>query len=248
MLGIPSPGEGYLHVDQYLGHVELRYPDGRVMPMDQWPIARAVRGEMVSGLEAVLVRRDGSRSNLLYSTSMVRDEQGRVRLAMSIYRDITPIRELEQAREEFISVVAHDLRSPLTVITGFAGLLQRLPPAQHGQQQEQKAVGTILSSARRLEKMVADLLDASRIEASRLVLAKEPVELARLVHEVVERMAETTQEHPVRVEVLGEIPVLQADPARLEQLLVNLLSNAVKYSYPASEIVVELQPRSEGGR
>ncbi|MHB8991097.1 MAG: ATP-binding protein, partial [Chloroflexota bacterium] len=245
ILGLSPPAEGPFHLEDYVRGISLHYPDGRSMPADQWPIARAVHGEVVSGVEAVLAQPSGRRLNLLFSSGVVRDEQGRVRLAMSIFRDITPIRELERTREEFISVVAHDLRSPLTVITGFAGLLQRLPADQHGQEREARAVESILVSARRLEKMVADLLDASRIEARRLSLELQPVELPKLVREVVERMAETTRGHPVQVKVYGELPILQADPGRLEQVLSNLLSNAAKYSYPDSEIVVEVRLRPE---
>ncbi len=228
----------------YAGRFGVRYLDNRSVPSEQFPLARAVRGEAISGEELILVRPDGRRLHLLFSTSAVRDEEGRVALAMSIYRDITPIRLLEQAREEFISVVAHDLRSPLTLIPGFAGLLQRLPPEQHGRTQERKAVESILSSAKRLERMVADLLDASRIESNRLTLAKEPVDLPRLVEELVERTAEITKGHPVRIDVHGPVPAVLADPTRLEQVLVNLLSNAAKYSFPRCEILLELQPRA----
>lgn len=242
IIGLPTAAEGPFSLEDYASRISLCYLDGRPMPLDQWPISRAIRGEAVSGQEVILVQPNGKRLHLLSSTGMVRDEQGRVRLAMSIFRDITPIRELERAREEFISVVAHDLRSPLTVITGFAGLLQRLPPGQHGKVQETRAVESILVSAKRLDKMVADLLDASRIEASRLVLTKETIDLPRLIHEVVERTAEITRGHPVRLETAGVIREILADPARLEQVLTNLLSNAAKYSYPGSEIVVKVEP------
>jgi PAS domain S-box-containing protein len=225
------------------GIIELRRTDGSPLGVDQWPMSRAMRGELFSGEEAVQVRMDGSSRNLLFSSGVVCDDRGNVQLSMTLFRDITSIRELEQTREEFISVVAHDLRSPLTVIAGFAGLLQRLPLERHGQSQEQRAIVGILSSSKRLEKMVADLLDASRIEASRLVIAKEVVELPKLVQEVVERVAYTLDGHPIRVEVEGAIPPFEADPSRLEQLLVNLLTNAGKYSFPDTEIVVKLESR-----
>jgi len=225
---------------------DFRDLDGRPIPFEQLPITRVLRGETFSGEEVVFLRPDGRKFHLLFGTSVVRDEKGGVRLAVNVYADITRIRELEQAREEFISVIAHDLRTPITVITGFAGILQRLRPVQHGQAQERKAVESILISAKGLEKMVGDLLDASRIEARRLILSKERLDLPRLVREVVERTAEITRGHPVRVEVRGEVPTLVADPARLEQVLVNLLSNAAKYSYPDSEVLVEVEPGPEG--
>lgn len=239
---VPAPGTS---LDQFTGKIELCYPDGRPLLHEQWPIVRAVRGELFSGEEAILRRPDGSSSNLLFSSGVVRGESGRVRLAISIYRDITPIREMERAREEFISVIAHDLRSPLTVISGFAGILQRIPVEQRGRQQEQRALDSILTSARRLERMVADLLDASRIEARRLVLSKEPVDLPRLVHEVADRSVELMREHQLRIEVHGVVPAVEADPARLEQVLVNLISNAAKYSFANTEILLEVERRPE---
>ncbi len=242
----PSPEvEGEQHWTEYAGRFGVRYPDNRSVPSDQFPLARAVRGETVSGEELILVGQDGRRIFLLFSTSVVWDDEGQVRLAMSIYRDITPIRLLEQAREEFISLVAHDLRSPLTVIKGFAALLERMPPEEHGRPKERKAVESIMSSARRLETMVADLLDASRIESDRLSLAKEPVDLPKLMKEVVERTEELTRGHPVRVGIQDPVPPVRADPVRLEQVLVNLLSNAAKYSFPGSPILVEIQPQPE---
>ena len=242
ILGIGTDWQGR-HLEEFRERLNYTRPDGSVATFDDWPIVRVLRGEILHSEEMVLSRSDGKQLYLLFSTGLVRGSEGAIRLAMSIFRDITPIRELERAREEFISVVAHDLRSPLTVITGFAGLLQRLRPEQHGQPQEQKAVISILTSARRLDKMVGDLLDASRIEASRLVLAKEAVDLAALLPEVAERSEEVTTGHSVRVEIHGEIPTIQADPARLEQILVNLLTNAAKYSFPETEIMLEVEPR-----
>jgi len=242
ILGVRPEWVGRRLVD-YEELIRFHRPDDREIPPDEWPLRKALRGETIQGEEMVVVRPDGTRANILVSTSVVRGEDGAVRLAMSIYRDISPIRELERTREEFISVVAHDLRSPLTVITGFIGLLQRLPPEQHGSPQEQRALASILNAAKRLDRMVGDLLDASRIEASRLSLTKERVDLPALVREVVERSFEITKGHPLKVEVRGDIPEVEADPARLEQVLTNLLSNAAKYSYPGTEILTELESR-----
>ena len=225
--------------------IELRQTDGSLLPVDRWPMSRAIRGELFRGAEVVQVSADGTTRNLLFSSGVVRDETGGVQLSMTLFRDITPIRERERAREEFISVVAHDLRSPLTVITGFAGLLLRLPAERHVQPQERRAAESILASSKRLERMVGDLMDASRIEASRLVISMERIELPKLVQEVVDRVADTLGGHQVRVKVLGNIPPLQADPSRLEQLLVNLLSNAGKYSFPNTEILLTIGLREK---
>lgn len=231
----------YGHVSELM-RLDLRYPDGRPIPPEELPIDRALRGETFSGLESVYTAPDGKRYHLRFGGSAVRDRAGRVVLAVTVYHDVTSIRELERQREEFISVIAHDLRGPITVIAGYAELLARLPPEGHNTERERKAINTISASLQRLNRMVADLLDASRIEAKRLSLAKEKVDLPQFVREVVERGAKLTEGHPVRVEMRGIVPLAQADPARLEQILLNLLTNAAKYSYPETEILVEIEP------
>ncbi len=222
----------------------LYRPTGEPYPPEDMPLARSLlRGETVAAEEMLMRRPSGREVNLLVHSAPLKDAEGRLVGAVASFQDITPIKELERAREEFISVVAHDLRSPLTVITGYAGMLLRSLPARA--RGERRAAEGILSSARRLEKMVADLLDASRIEARRLKLECQPVELPRLVREVVERAAEITQGHPVRVQVHGKVPGVEADPSRLEQVLVNLLSNAAKYSFPDTGILVEVEGRPQ---
>jgi len=225
--------------------IDLRYPDGRPLPTEKWPAVRALRGETFLQQEVVSLRPDGSRLSLLYAGSAVRDDEGRVVMAVTVYHDITPIRELERQREEFISVVAHDLRGALTVIQGYAGHMVRVAERQSLPEQIRRSLEEISVSSRRMGRMISDLLDVSRIEAHRLALLKKPVDLSSLVQAIVHRSAELLKGHPVRVEVHGQVPIVEADPDRIEQVLSNLLSNAGKYSYPDSEITIEIAPRPE---
>ncbi|MBI2883084.1 MAG: hypothetical protein HY675_27970 [Chloroflexi bacterium] len=151
--------------------------------------------------------------------------------------------ELNRLREEFISVVSHDLRTPITTIKLGAGYLKHLPAGGHGTDREGAVVRSIETSAKSLSRMVEDLLDASRIEAKRLTLERERVDLRQLVLEVVDRAAEATKGHQVVVDIPEAMPPVEADPGRVEQILVNLLSNAGKYSYPGTEIRVGAQTR-----
>ncbi|TAK32161.1 MAG: GAF domain-containing protein [Chloroflexota bacterium] len=164
--------------------------------------------------------------------------EDRQQLAAALQRE----QELERQREEFVSVVAHDLRGPITVISGFAELLLRQSPEQHGGPREEKALANIAASAERLKRMVSDLLDASRLEARRLELKRQKVDLARLMQDVVERVAELTKGHEVEVVCCEGLPPVDADPERVEQILSNLLSNAAKYSYPETPILVRVTP------
>ena len=152
---------------------------------------------------------------------------------------------LLEKMEEFTSIVAHDLRAPVTVIQGFAELLRRDAEAHKAAPPLLRGLENIRTAARQLNKMVDDLLDVSRIECNRLRLERRPLDLAVFVPEVVERVAELTRDHPVAVEVQRPLSVVHADPSRIEQVLTNLLSNAAKYSPPGRGIAVRVA-RDEG--
>ena len=153
--------------------------------------------------------------------------------------------EFDRLREEFISMVAHDLRTPLTAIVGWADVLRRSLHDRPELDLEQKAIQHLHSSARRLDVMVGDLLDASRIETRRLQVTKEPIDLGELVPEVVERLTEVTQGRPVQIAESGVGLTVRADPRRIEQILGNLLSNAAKYGQSGTEIIVRVWSQKE---
>lgn len=233
---MPDLGAGY----------ELRRQDGVPYTCESLPLSRTLRyGEEVVGEEAVLVWPDGQTQHLLVNTAPLRDDQGRVTEALVAFEDITRLKEHERLREEFVSVIAHDLRAPLQVISGYAQFLESLPDAQRGSQREQRALAAIRTSTLRLSRMVGDLLDASRIVAHRLRLERSEVALSSLVQDTIEQLVDLLKEHPVRIDVRNEIPTVTADASRIEQVLTNLLTNAAKYSPEGApiEIVVEHRDR-----
>jgi signal transduction histidine kinase len=156
------------------------------------------------------------------------------------------MQELEQLREEWIALIAHDFRQPITTIVGYADVLARhadeFPPATR------TPIDHIVTSARQLGRMVTDLLDASRIETRRLSLRRQPVELVPLVRGVVERLRQATEGHPVRLQTSGPISQLELDPVRIEQVLSNLLSNAAKYGAPDSDILLTIEQQDTAVR
>jgi len=153
--------------------------------------------------------------------------------------------ELERLREESLSMIAHDLRSPIDAINLGALALQRLIERGNWADVDRafRLLGNMKTNVNRLDRMVTDLFDTSRIDAHRLTIETEPVELGSLVRDVVTRAAAATTDHPVKTSVPESLPMVVADPARLEQVLVNLLSNAAKYSTPGSEIQLEAVAR-----
>jgi signal transduction histidine kinase len=159
--------------------------------------------------------------------------------------------DLERRREEFISVVAHDLRSPLHSIHLSTELLEaRLGEmgeeiaAKH-RQRATELLQNIRTGAGGLERMICDLLDASRIETRMLALEACDIDVRPLVGGIVDRASKTTAGHAVRLVVPDILPKIHVDAMRVEQVLVNLLSNAAKYSTPSTEIVIEATQHRE---
>lgn len=140
-----------------------------------------------------------------------------------------------------MAVVAHELRQPLTVISGYASLLARSLEPQDPTLARQAE--HIRASTRQLQRLVGDLLDVSRLKTGTLEIRPQRVDLAELVAEVAERSAALLAGHSVRIKVRDPLPPVEADPGRLEQVLDNLLANAATYGSPDTEILVELSSR-----
>ncbi|MBI3977741.1 MAG: PAS domain S-box protein [Chloroflexi bacterium] len=222
-------------------------PDGTPLAQAELASTRALRGQTVQE-EQIIRRPDGGTVPVLVSAGPMHDAAGNVVGAVVVLEDITVLKELERLREEWMAVIAHDLQQPITAIGGYAALAAGLAEQRGAGAQEQSYLEHIVTSTRRLSRMIADLLDVSRIEVGRLPLERQPVDLPALVRAVVERTADVTRGHPVRVGVEGAIPPVAADPSRLEQVLGNLLSNAARYGYPDSEIRVEVARQNAGVR
>ncbi|HEY2368861.1 MAG TPA: PAS domain-containing sensor histidine kinase [Polyangiaceae bacterium] len=224
--------------EQYV--TELRFPDGRHVEIAELGATRALRGEAVVRQELLVVRPDGSEIPVLESAAPVivgREITG----AVIVFQDISAMKQLERVREEWVAVIAHDLRQPITIITGYVKLLARV--IDPSSSQVAKFFGHILTSVQQLNRMVEDLLDISRIEAQRLSLVRQRVDVPALVRSVVDRGAEITRGHAVTVDVHGAIPPVDADPGRIEQVLGNLLSNAAKYGAASTAIGVHVDAK-----
>ena len=152
-----------------------------------------------------------------------------------------------QARDEFLSVAAHELKTPLTTMLGFAQMLLKhlTPEGQLDERIVNRALRAIEQQSERLGRLVTRLLDIARIEGGRLAVEPVPTDLVPLLEGVVNMMQATTSQHRIVARTPTSVPAL-ADPLRLEQVLTNLVDNAIKFS-PASEpIDVDLTVTSVG--
>jgi signal transduction histidine kinase/DNA-binding response OmpR family regulator len=224
--------------------IDLRRPSGERVPAADRPNVRAIqRGETLACAEFLIRLRDDRLVPVLVSAAPVRDRAGQLAGATMILRDISALKELERLREEWASVIAHDLRQPVSVIL-FATESLRTQHAGEILERARKTLARIEGAALTLNRMINDLLDVSRIEARRLTLERREVDLASLVRELVDRTPEAAGRCDASVGPGAEAPVW-ADPGRIEQALGNLLSNALKYGDPGTRIAVDLQRRGD---
>jgi PAS domain S-box-containing protein len=222
------------------------YPDGRALPLHDEPGARALRGETVTRQELMIERPTGERRAVLLSATPVTSHDGQVDGAVIAFEDISVLKELEGLREQFAAIVAHDLRNPIAAIRATADII--LMKAQDGDnlQVQRSGIERIRHSAVRLDDMVQDLMDASRIEVGQVSLELRPVDAADAVRSLVSQIQPTLGAHPVELDADGVHARVNADPLRLEQILTNVVENAAKYSPDGTPIAVRVCQRDSG--
>ena len=160
-------------------------------------------------------------------------------LAREVNRMAQKLKSAESVRAEFFSFVSHELRSPLTAIRGFVETLQAQPDFTDEDRRE--IYDIIHEESDRLLRMIGELLDISRIQAGHpLVVSKLRFEVGRHVERVAEIMRGHTQRHALKVLRSREPVWMEADPDKLDQILINLVSNAIKYSPDGGDVIISL--------
>ncbi len=158
-----------------------------------------------------------------------------------VFDDITREHEIDKMKSDFVALVSHELRTPLTSIIGFIALIldRKLGPLNKDQQQ---SLTRAHRQSKRLELMINDLLDISRIEAGRIVMNLEPVNLAEIVQQRIEELKPQADEKTIKLELSVEpdLPELNGDEERLGQIFTNLIGNAVKFTPSNGEVTVKL--------
>lgn len=216
--------------------IDLRQPSGEPLAADDLPIVKAMATQEITQAREFVGRRlDQSTVPLLVSAAPVITAEGRPGGAAMVVQDITALKQLEQLREEWASIVAHDLRQPISVISLRSALLLRT--AVGAAQRED--IRQIRSAAESLSRMANDLMDASLLDTRRLRVTLERLDLGHLIEDIVERASLAASR--TRVRMPSDVRLfVKADAQRLEQIVANLLSNAVKYGSPETEIGLEV--------
>lgn len=206
----------------------LHLPDGRQVRAETAPLARALRGDHVRGEESLLLLPDGTRSWLSTDARPYYDQQGALLGAVSITRDISAEKKHERLRDEFLTLVAHQLRTPLTVIYGVARKLTQEENAVSGDLQDSLMLD-IYEEAQRLKELIEDLLLLAQAQ-TRLEYRAEPLRADVALAEVVDECRRYTPRRTVELQLGPDLPIVMADRSLLTQIMRTLLTNAGKYS------------------
>lgn len=180
-------------------------------------------------IEGDVVRPGGSRLTLGVTYTPLFDGEGRLRNIIVNVVDITRFREAEQMKSTFVSVISHELKTPVSLIKGYASTLRR-PDASWEPETVRDGLGVIEEEADRLNALIDNLLDASRIQAGGFRLDLNEVNIAGLARRAVDGFRLQTDQHQFLLDFPAELPPAVADEARIRQVIDNLVSNAIKYS------------------
>lgn len=228
--------------DEILGPLEdwgrrfgLRFMDGSPVPLDRYATMRALSGERVPGYDAVIRRGSDGRDVWVSVSAAPVLGSGRHHLAVAVLRDVSDRRRLELMRDEFLSTAAHEFKTPLAVVKAYAQLLQKREPEQA------QALTVIERQVDRLDRLVQQLLDVSRLRADPGEGRRERFDLGLLCTEVVERLRAAAPLHALAVHVAGTVTV-EADRARIARVLTSLVDNAVRFSPRGGPVEATVHP------
>lgn len=158
-----------------------------------------------------------------------------ISILTNVFNDLMQrVKENQQRKDEFISIVSHELKTPLTTIKGYLELLHVMEEKQPNKQFVQKG----LDNVKKLEKLISDLLDVSKIQSGQLTLEMNEFNIDALIDETISAIQLVTNSHEiVRTNSFGNESIV-ADRHRIEQVMANLLSNAIKYSPGEKKVIV----------
>jgi PAS domain S-box-containing protein len=237
--------------DEMIGHTTLRLDP----PEEEHQILNRINsGESVCRYETVRFTKDGRQLDVSLSAARMRDDTGRIVGVAKVARDITEakqaeaaikrsqdaLREADRRKDEFLALLAHELRNPLAPLVN---ALELLRPAAAADPALQRLRNMMERQLTQLERLVDDLLDVSRISRGRFELRRAPVVLAVAVETAVEGCQSLLEarEHTISVDIPTEPLLVEGDFARLAQVFANLLSNSAKYTEPGGRIEVSVR-------
>jgi len=226
----------------------------------RWPDTSAIMLTGYASLEsAVAALRSGAYDYLIKPSDVdeLRATVGRAIERRRLRQRLVELEQLDRLKTQFLSMASHELRTPLTAVSGFLQIARRRISKLAGnvdpgwvKDEASRTVDTLSMAdrqAKKLARLIDELLDVSRLQQGRVELRLTEVDLGEVVREVAERMQLLSEAHDVRVQIEGE-PAIVADRDRIEQVLENLIGNAIKYSPDGGPVEIALNVRGGEAR
>ena len=223
-------------LEELLEVVTVRRGGGDEVALAQFPMSQQLSGgKTVRAEEITLSVPDGRSVTTLVNATPIHSVDGEVESFVVTMQDLEPLEELERMRAEFLAMVGHELRTPLSSIKGSAvavlGASRALDPAEMLQ-----FFRVINEQADQTLGLIADLLDQGRIETGTLSVSPQPTDVTRLVDQARNTFLSSGGKHALDIDLPEDLPLVMADPGRIVQVLGNLLSNAARHSPESSSI------------
>lgn len=224
-------------------------PDGRPLPPGETPVSRCLAGDGPCLAFELLMQRDGERRRpILVNAAALPGQGGAIEGVVVVLQDISKLKQVERVKDEFLSMITHDLKSPLTIIKGLASSMAL--EAQGGAITAPLEWAEIIErETDRLTDLVNNLLDMSRIEAGVMALDYEECYPVELLGECIERCRQggVLEGRPVMLDAPLDLPPVAADYGQIQRVVLNLLSNAAKYSEQGAAIQVRAWVNARAG-
>jgi signal transduction histidine kinase len=212
---------------------------GQPLSFTDLPALKVLQGQ--SYAETLVHYRDTYTGRSWWSVlkaSPIVDEHGQVQLAVNIFSDVTARMELEQRKDEFMSMASHELKTPLTSLQGYTQLLKMRLDKQ-GVPELVEWLNKMEKQITRLTHLITDLLDVSKIQAGQLAYDKEPIDIDALLNDIADTMQHISATHTITIHGAAHTSIV-GDSDRLGQVFTNLISNAVKYSPQATNVDISI--------
>lgn len=222
---------------------KLTTVDGHPLSREELPFQRVIKGgERLYGMQYSVERADGVRIVLSINATPLRDPSGEIVGIVVSLSDITEQKRLERLRDEFLSAAAHELKTPVATIKGYAQLLAQWAPGGH-EPREGMAFDIINRQSDRISRLVQGLLEFSRLQRGPIELHPQRFDLGDLAAEVVARVQPTAAAHQLILERQARA-VVDADRDRIDQVLYNLVDNGIKASPRGGRIEIVVSARN----